>query len=158
MSSKLRSKVVPIVVVAFGALIAAACQPVDWPPGSGADPTGVLDSVSGGEGTVRVTGWAAEFANFGVMWPPTKIAVMVNGSWVAQVFEADAPRPDVTAALLAVGHPGFVRPGDPYGFDITVPAESGQVTVCVVALNQFRDALNTNHEHALLGCRTVTVT
>lgn len=159
MVEHVRSNVLLVLVVALGVLLSAACEPVDWPPDPGeVDPTGVLDAVSGGDGTVRVAGWATEFANFGVDWPPTKIMLTVNGGWMAQAFEANAPRPDVTAALYALGLDGFVHPGDPYGFDIAVPAAAGQVTVCVVALNQFRDELNTDHEHVLLGCRTVTVT
>ena len=159
MNTRRRYTVVLVLALALATLMAGACQPVHWPPVPGeVNPTGVLDSVSGDEGTVRVTGWVAEFADFGVLWPPTKIMLMVNGEWVPQAFEANAPRPDVTVALRALALDGFTRPGDPYGFDITVPADPGEVTVCVVAVNQFRDAINTNHDHVLMGCRTVTVT
>ncbi len=158
MRRTIRSAVL-LALLATGALFAAACQPVSWPPDVGeVNPTGVLDSVSGGEGKVRVTGWVTEFANFGVDWPPTKVVLMINGEWVAQVFVANAARPDVTAALYALSLDGYVHPGHPYGFDITVPVEAGEVTVCVVALNQFRDEINTRHEHVLLGCGKVTVT
>jgi hypothetical protein len=132
------------------------------------NPTGVLDSVAGGAGEIRVSGWASEFANFGGMPTPTRIVVLVGSTWVPQVFVADRARPDVAVALHSIGQDGYIigfldgryqlRPDNPYGFDLTVPAEAGEATVCVTALNQFRDALNTYHEHVLLGCRTVTVT
>ena len=153
-------------------LIGADCEPVQWPPNAmnatGVNPTGVLDAVTGGTGEIRVTGWASEFANFGGMPNPTKIAVLVNSTWVPQVFVADRARPDVAVALHSIGQDGYIigsvdgniqlRPDNPYGFDFTVPAEAGEATVCVTALNQFRDALNTYNKHVLLGCRTVTVT
>lgn len=168
-----------LALVALLALAGAACQPVA-PLGAGsyADPVGSLDRVTGGPGTVRVTGWAAEWYHVpqdqwewqyhnSAMGPqhgpaPTKIAVMVDGRWVPELFVADAARPDVDRAFLATGETDYRRPGSPYGFDATVPADHGKVSVCVVALNtMYRMATpenwHTGGDHVLLGCRTVTV-
>lgn len=154
-----RSAVAAALLVIVAMFAAAACEIVEFPPSrSEINPTGVLDSVTGGDGEVRVTGWASEFANFAAVSDPTRIMVMVDGNWVPEAFVADRARPDVTSALISIDQLGYVRPGDRYGFDITVPAGSGDMAVCVVALNQWRDELNTAFEHVLLGCEAVTVT
>jgi hypothetical protein len=163
-----------VALVAVIALFTVACKPV---PSLGEDvtsPVGVLDSVTAGSGEVHVTGWAAEWTRFvdasGVTGfngtqtaaKPTAIMVMINGQWVLQAFPADQPRPDVRQAFIdaRLWSYLFERPGADYGFDLTVPAPPGEVSVCVSAVNQWAalpSAEGAVGDNVLLGCRTVTV-
>lgn len=152
-------------VVALLALVGVACQPVQPPGVDPWNPTGVLDSVVGAKGEVRVTGWAsqwdlhvgpnAEMRDMG----PVQIVVMVNGQWVKGTFPASKSRPDVDAAMIGISW-NLRQANMGYGFDFTVPALRGEATVCVAALNQNLDVtgpLGIPGDHVLLGCRKVTV-
>ena len=142
------------VILAAASLIGAGCQPVGTGgPSAPNYPAGVLESVVGGKGTVRITGWAAD--NWIGPGPeagprvPATIVVVVNGKWVAQSFRADQPRPDIGAGfgrspLLA----GYRQSGDTYGFDVTLPAPPGETTVCVGAVNSAYPELLMSWEEA----------
>jgi hypothetical protein len=156
-----------VALVAVIALFTLACKPVPSLGEDLASPVGVLDSVTAGTGEVRVTGWAAEWTRFvnetQTAPKPTAIMVMINGQWVLQAFPADQPRPDVRQAIIAANLWGYLfeRPGAGYGFDVTVPAPPGEVSVCVSAVNQWAALpfpLGALGDNVLLGCRTVTVT
>jgi hypothetical protein len=151
-------------VVALLALLGAACRPVAAPGVEPWNPTGNLESVVGGSGEVRIIGWASQwdlFVNDAVRdQGPVQIVVMVDGQWLKGTFPADNPRADVHWALGTSQLYQVMQEGMGYGFDFTVPAQPGEVTVCVVALNQNLDVLPFMAEagdHVLLGCRTVTV-
>lgn len=82
-------------------------------------PTGALDSVTGGGGTVTVSGWALDAH----VSSSIKVSVYVWGSPVTSAT-ASASRPDVGAA--------FGR-GSAHGYTISsVPAATGSL-VCVIA-------------------------
>ena len=100
-------------------------------------PIGSLDSVTGGTGTVAVTGWAID--------PDTSSAidvhVYVDGGAIA--VRADQSRPDVGAA-----YPGA---GPQHGFVGTIGAGPGRHVVCAYGI----DVGGTSN--TLLGCRSVSV-
>ena len=104
------------------------------------NPSGHLDGVDAGLGSVTVRGWAHD--------PDTTAAVDVH-VWVdgrpAAALRADRPRPDVTRAVLTAG--------PRHGFDHRLPLGSGRRQICVYALN----AGGYGFRNPLLGCRTVTV-
>lgn len=169
-----RRQVLLAAVVAVLAMLALACQPVaSYGQGNLYSPIGVLDAVSVAPGGVQMTGWAAEFAgdtSRRLHGPePTRIMVMVNSEWVPKAFLADKPRPDVDAMFVANPihdqwgtYLPYRRPGALYGFDIKVPTDTGAVTVCVVAVDTMYpisgpENFDIGGDHALLGCRTVTV-
>jgi hypothetical protein len=110
------------------------CRDVNVPSGS---PFGSLDSVVGGIGALRVTGWAID--------PdtelPVRVRVLVDG--VATAVVAGSRRPDVGAAF-----PGY---GPMHGFSRRMVATKGTHTVCVSAID-VGPGSNTS-----LGCRTVKV-
>ncbi len=163
-SSKMRRIGLTLSVVALLALLGAACRPVQAPGVEPWNPTGNLESVVGVSGGVRITGWASQWDLFvNDAWRdqgPVQIVAMVNGQWVKGAFPADDPRADVHWVLGVNRLYQIMQDGMGYGFDFTVPAQSGEVTVCVVALNQNLDVFPASEvgEHVLLGCRTVTVT
>jgi hypothetical protein len=153
-------------ILAVVALVGSACRPVEPPGVAPWDPTGYLESVRGGRGTVTVTGWATQWdlhvGPNGAMRDqgPVLIAVLVDGEWAQGLFPADEPRPDVDRVVIRTAW-NLRQPNMGYGFDITVPADPGKTGVCVSALNQNLDVLDKIFEgvgdHVLLGCRTVTV-
>ncbi len=160
--------VVAVAILAVMALLGSAChlvqRPGEYPP----DPTGVLESVRGGRGTVTVTGWATQWDLFvdGVDTDrpvaddrgPILIAVLVDGEWARGLFPADDPRPDVDRYLVSRLMWSLRQKAMGYGFEITVPAERGKTGVCVAALNQYPVPGPFGlGDHVLLGCRTVTV-
>ncbi len=111
------------------ALVAAACHSVGTGgPSAPNHPIGVLESVSGLNGTVRVTGWATDnwsglgnglVAPAGPRVPATVVAVL-NGSWVPSAFTAAGVRPDVGAILDSNSvFARYRQPGNAYGFDFT---------------------------------------
>ena len=155
-----------VVAVALLALLGSACQPVRAPWEAPQNPTGNLDLVEGGEGEVRVAGWASQYPpqgdNVGQQ-RTTQIVVWIDGQWAQGAVPADDPRPDVEASLLASRLWQWRQPNEGYGFDFTKPAQPGEVTVCVVALNPFLAEWGPYTwtgppSHVLLGCSTVTVT
>lgn len=126
-------------VVTVAAMVAVSCQ-VAPPPGTSSSPSGYLDVVKGGDEVVRIAGWASDWDTTA----PIKVVFMVNGTWVKGVFDANKPRADVGAA--------FGR-GNDFGFDETIPAPAGKVTVCVVALN-----VGPGEDSLLTPCRDANVT
>ncbi len=163
-----RRRGVVAAVVALMALSGAACRLVQPPGVEPQDPTGGLELVEGGEGQVRVAGWATQYPPAGDngQQRTTQIVVLVEGQWAPGAVPADDPRPDIEAVLVATGLLQFRQPDMGYGFDVTKPAPEGDVTVCVIALNQFIAEWGPYGawggsgppEHVLLGCRTVEVT
>jgi hypothetical protein len=102
------------------------------------DPFGSVDIITGGDGNVRVAGWAIDWDTTG----PVEMHVYVDGVGTGGIM-ADKERSDV----------GDVYPvyGDFHGFDATVPAAPGARDVCVFAINQ---QAGTN---ILLSCRRVLI-
>ena len=156
-----------VVAAALLALLATACQPVQDPWQAPQNPTGSLDLVQGGDGEVRVAGWATQRPPFGDagLYPQrtTQIVVWIDGRWAQGAVPAVNPRPDVEAMLVANRLMMWRQPNQGYGFDSTKPADPGEVTVCVAAINAFMAdwgpwASTGPVDHVLLGCRTVTVT
>ena len=88
---------------------------------------------------------------------PVQIVAMVDGEWMKGAHPANLPRPDVDAAIVDMRLWNLRQGEMRYGFDFTVPAPRGQVTVCVVALNQNLDVAQGIGEHVVLGCPTVSV-
>ena len=95
--------------------------------------------VTGGADSVRVQGWTSDWNTLN----PIDIVVMINGVWAPGVFTANLPRTDVAAR--------YGR-GANFGYDVTLPAPAGALSVCVVALNVGRG------ENTILGCATTTAT
>jgi len=154
-----------VALVALLALLGAACRPVQAPGVEPLDPTGRLESVIGGSGQVRVTGWASQWDLYvDGAWRdqgPVLVVVNVNGQWVTGAFPADDTRTDVHWWLGVAGFPNIMQDDMGYGFDVTVPAPKGSATVCVAAINQNLDlelVRLAGGDHVLLGCETVTVT
>ncbi len=164
------------------ALVAAACHSVGTGgPSAPNHPIGVLESVSGLNGTVRVTGWATDnwsglgnglVAPAGPRVPATVVAVL-NGSWVPSAFTAAGVRPDVGAILDSNSvFARYRQPGNAYGFDFTLTAPPGPATVCVGAVNSAYPnqtmtaeqaaaqgrGLGTYADHSFIGCASTTVT
>jgi hypothetical protein len=139
------------------------------------------------EAHVVVEGWAAEWyglPSIALHGPePTQLAVAVNGDWGAACTVGERThRPDVDAFFVAnpIWDPShaylpYRRQEANYGFRIECDVDmaylqhvadgtwAGEVTVCVVALNTMYPMAapengNCGGDHALLGCRTLTVT
>ncbi len=123
---------IAIVAIAATAMLLASCEAAPA-PGTSSSPSGYVDSVTGGEGSVRVQGWASDWNTLN----PIKVVFMVNGEWVKQVFTADTSRPDLDRKYSR---------GANFGFDQTLTVPAGAVTVCAVALNVGRG------EDTILGC------
>lgn len=171
--------VAPLLVAAIVvALIGTGCHPVGTGgPSAPNHPVGVLESVTGGSGTVRVTGWATDNWDTWYLGPPAgprrpaTVVVVLNGQWVSQAFTASGPRPDVGALLARFSLPEFTQPGDTYGFDFTLPAPPGPATVCVGAINSSYPHLVMSAEeaaargiglgmyadHSFIACNSTTV-
>lgn len=104
------------------------------------NPKGHLDSVTGGRGSVRATGWAVDPD---LPTYPVKVDVYIDGRMRGR-FSTGVARPDVAAAL---------RVGPNQGFAATLASVArGAHTVCVYALN-----LRLGTGNPRLGCKTVTV-
>ena len=108
-------------------------------PGTSHSPSGYVDSATGGADSVRVQGWTSDWDTRN----PIDIVVMINGVWAPGVFTANLPRTDVAAR--------YGR-GANFGYDVTLPAPAGALSVCVVALNVGRG------DNTILGCATTTAT
>jgi L,D-peptidoglycan transpeptidase YkuD (ErfK/YbiS/YcfS/YnhG family) len=104
------------------------------------NPFGHLDSVTGGRGTVRAVGWAADPDS-----PAARlnIDIYIDGRRAAR-YGTGVARPDVAAARRAGPNQGF-------NFTLTGVAH-GWHTVCVYALNI---SLGTGNPR--LGCRDIPV-
>ncbi|MEI7888134.1 MAG: hypothetical protein WCJ04_12145, partial [Actinomycetes bacterium] len=129
---------IAIVAIAATAMLLASCEAAPA-PGTSSSPSGYVDSVVGGEGSVRVQGWASDWNTLN----PIKVVFLVNGEWVKQIFTADTSRPDVDRK--------YAR-GANFGFDETLSVPAGAVSVCAVALNVGRG------EDTILGCATANST
>jgi L,D-peptidoglycan transpeptidase YkuD (ErfK/YbiS/YcfS/YnhG family) len=104
------------------------------------NPKGYLDSVTGGRGTVRVTGWSfdPDLPSY-----PLHVDAYVDGRMRGR-FSTGVARPDVARAKHAGPNSGFA-------FSIaSLPA--GRHTVCVYGLN-----LRLGTGNPKLGCKAVTV-
>jgi SpoIID/LytB domain protein len=101
-------------------------------------PIGSLDTVGFAPGGVRVSGWTA----FSGSQQPALAHVYVNGVFKGG-FNTGQPRPDVATIV-----PGATPTT---GFDVTVPVDQAQNTVCVYGLTPNGSA------NTFLGCRDVTV-
>lgn len=119
-----------------GLLGACELAPV---PGTSHSPSGYVDVVTGGADSVRVQGWTSDWDTRN----PIDIVVLINGVWAPGVFTANLPRTDVAAR--------YGR-GANFGYDVTLPAPAGALSVCVVALNVLRG------QNTILGCATTTAT
>ncbi|MDR2153489.1 MAG: hypothetical protein LBE78_00470 [Burkholderiaceae bacterium] len=110
-------------------------------------PVGSFDGAAGGNGMVTVSGWALDPDLRGGAIIP--VHVYVGGPYDSgeghDVGEADASRPDVTAAI-----PHY---DSNHGYNATfLTARRGTVPVYVYAID-FQDA----HSHTLLGIHNVTI-
>ena len=126
------------VALALMAGLLGACE-LAPAPGTSNSPSGYVDVVTGGADSVRVQGWTSDWNTLN----PIDIVVMINGVWAPGVFTANLPRTDVAAR--------YGR-GANFGYDVTLPAPAGALSVCVVALNVGRG------QNTILGCATTTAT
>lgn len=122
-----------------GAASLLGCQDI-LVPGTidlGRPPFGNLDSVTVSGTTATVTGWAID--------PDTTapIEVHIYAGSNGKAYRADKTRTDVGAA-----YPAF---GPTHGFNEQIALPSGTTNMCVYAIN------NGAGGHALLGCKSVTV-
>lgn len=126
------------VVVTVSAIVAAtlSASPV---LAASATPTGSIDAVSTGLGTVTIRGWALDRAKSATS---TSVRVTVGGS-VAGIVPAAAARADVNRRLGVRGNHGYAGS--------VVATKYGKQSVCVTALSLTRG------KDVSLGCRTVTV-
>ena len=126
------------VVVTVTAIVAAtlSASPV---LAASATPTGSIDVVGAGLGTVTVRGWAVDRAKSGTS---TSVRVTVGGS-VAGTVRAATVRADVNRHLGVRGNHG-------YGSSLVAP-KYGKQSLCVTALSLTRG------KDVSLGCRTVTI-
>ena len=111
-----------------------------------------------------MAGWATQYPPFSdagrYEQRTTQIVVWIDGEWAQGAVPADDPRADVEAVVVSDPQLwAWRQPNQGYGFDFTKPADPGEVTVCVAALNQNLDVpwVALAGDHVLLGCRTVTV-
>ncbi len=118
-----------------GSSVSLGCRTVALPGGS---PLGVIDTATGGIGSLSVTGWVVD--------PDTAAAidvhVYVNGIGRLAI-RANGTRNDVAA-----GFPGY---GSSRGYSGSVSIGGGAHTVCVYGINVGVG------NHSLLGCRVVQV-
>lgn len=103
------------------------------------EPFGALNVVEGGDGTIRVTGWAVANSDY----QRAGFRIFVDDQ-LAQHGVATLPRPDVQLA-----YPAF---GRDTGIDVTVNAQPGKRLVCLWGVDRR------NGRQALIGMREVTVT
>ncbi len=122
-------------VVDGGRLRSIGCEQVVF---AGHKPFGMLESVHGGPGLVRVVGWAIDPDVAG----PVNLKISVDGTFVRKI-KARRVRKDV-----AEEHPNF---GTRHGFDVEIEATDGS-QICVYAMNRKAGRGST-----LLGCATATL-
>lgn len=103
------------------------------PASSSRAPIGSLDGITVSNGSVTVSGWAADPDTL----DPIAVHVYVGSS--GHVLEADLERPDVASAYPALGAL--------HGFSGSVPVPAGARSVCAYAID------DTGNSNALLGCR-----
>jgi subtilisin family serine protease len=106
-------------------------------------PFGSFDVVSGGAGSVSVSGWAIDPETAG----PIPVHVYIYTSFTDRAgyaLTANQGRADIGAAF-----PGY---GPGHGFSGTVPSSPGVRIACVFAINVGVG------DHTVLGCKFVTVT
>jgi surface antigen len=102
------------------------------------DPTGGIDSVTSGKGTLSVGGWAQDPNTTS----PISVHVYVDGA-LAGVVPTSHGRADIERKF----HRGIT-----YGYTGTFSAKPGKREVCTYGINVGTGAHNTH-----LGCRAVTV-
>lgn len=104
------------------------------------NPKGYLDTVTGGRGSVRATGWAfdPDLPSY-----PLQVDAYVDGRMRGR-FSTGVARPDVASAMHAGPNTGFA-------FSVANLA-AGRHTVCVYGLN-----LRLGTGNPRLGCKVVTV-
>ncbi|MFZ7089071.1 hypothetical protein [Curtobacterium sp. RRHDQ10] len=112
------------------------CRAVTVRAGS---PAGSLDQVQAAPGGVRVRGWALDAETT----DPINVRAVVDGT--PSTVVADTARTDVAAA--------FPGSGAQHGFDLVLPAQPGNHTVCLTAVNVGQYGTDT----PLGACRTVGV-
>lgn len=102
----------------------------------GRSPVGNWESTSLKDGTVRLTGWAAD--------PDTSASIAVHAyvDGAGTPFVASQPRDDIAAAF-----PGL---GNAHGFDLSLPVGPGAHNICLWAINAGPGA------HTPLGCKNVS--
>ena len=105
----------------------------------GAPPIGVLDSVTVGNSSINLKGWAWDRDTTGV------VPIHVYVGAVGHAMTTGSSRSDVAAVFS--GAPGNT------GFDITLPSAVGNQRVCAYAIDVGGTLGN-----PLLGCRDVVVT
>jgi hypothetical protein len=88
----------------------------------GGPPTGVIDHVDFGAGTLQVTGWSLDPDTAG----STSVHAYVDGRF-AGAADANGNRPDVAAA--------FPTYGSAHGYTVTVAAPVGDHQVCVYGID-----------------------
>lgn len=114
------------------------CRRVNVPVPHATPPVGNLDVVRADGQAISVAGWAGDVDSPG----PVFVHVYVDGA--NNPIVADGPRPDVGAALPALG--------TNRGFAGSISASPGRHEVCVYAIND-----NLVGPHTPLGCRSITV-
>jgi putative cell wall-binding protein len=102
------------------------------------DPMGKLQSVTGANNTVTVTGWAVD-----PDVASSPVTVRVYGAGWSQYVTANTPSADANAA--------FSGAGANHGFAVQLLTSVGQQNVCVDVANQGQGS------HIALGCIAVTV-
>ena len=120
--------------VQAGNTASLGCRTVDVLPST---PVGAVDAVTGGPGTISVSGWALDFDTTGAI----PVHVYVDGKGTA--ITADVPRSDIGRIYPAYG------PG--HGFSTKLAAAPGAHEVCVYAINRGPGS------NVLMSCRTVQV-
>ncbi|HEV7948747.1 MAG TPA: hypothetical protein VGP24_03165, partial [Glaciihabitans sp.] len=101
-------------------------------------PTGHVDTVRSGTGSITVSGWALDRDT------KDSVSVHIYIDKAGTAFTANKSRPDIAKA-----NSGF---GDRHGFQEILSATAGKHDVCVYAINKAGSGGN-----PLLGCKTVTV-
>lgn len=104
------------------------------------NPTGSLDSVTAGIGSVTLSGWGFDIDTLASL----QVHVYVDGQFKGS-FPANTYRPDVAAV-----HPLM---GDHRGFGVVVPVGGGPHVVCAFGINTG----TYGYKNTVLGCRSVTV-
>ncbi|MEO6501817.1 MAG: fibronectin type III domain-containing protein [Jatrophihabitantaceae bacterium] len=131
----------PILAVSAVAVTALALLAPVAGAVSGANPIGVLDTVSvrPSDGVVTISGWTADLDD---PTDPLRVEIYDNGSYATAVIARDT-RPDVSVSVPTVGAN--------HGFTVSYAGKTGVHEVCALALNHV-GGVNTQ-----LGCRTVRV-
>ncbi|HST47192.1 fibronectin type III domain-containing protein [Jatrophihabitans sp.] len=136
-----RTAVTGVVALVLGLLIPVAALAPTAAAIPGSNPIGVLDTVAvrGSDGTITISGWTADQDD---PLDPLRVEIYDNGRYATAVI-AQAPRPDVSVAIPAIG--------PNHGFTVSYAGKTGLHQVCALALNHVGGS-NTQ-----LGCRSVRV-